>query len=61
MPYNKDHDRFARLFRPRSGETLETATVKLIVQRDSLELPKLQHYPERSRRQSRMDGNATAV
>ena len=38
MPYSKDHDRFARLFKPRSGETLETATIKQIVQRDSPEL-----------------------
>ena len=38
MPYSKDHDRFARLFRPRSGETLTTAAIKEIVQRDSPEL-----------------------
>ena len=38
MPYSKDHDRFARLFKPRSGETLTTAAIKEIVQRDSPEL-----------------------
>jgi hypothetical protein len=38
MPYSKDHDRFARLFKPRSGETLATATIKEIVQRDSPEM-----------------------
>ena len=35
MPYGKDHDRFVRLFRSRSGETLTTAAIKQIVQRDS--------------------------
>lgn len=38
VPYSKDHDRFARLFKSRSGETLETAAIKRIVQSDSPEL-----------------------